>query len=123
MAWRTTRSVATTSLNLFLSLANWDNEGVNNQSELVIRVTWLINSQSGGYNGRGGKIPTIPAGMKQPIRTRYLGHVTGNQPIRNQYFRMNPLTQIYTARPRFSDPRFSVTKSAVYIFIYLQICN
>ena len=23
---------------------------------------------------------------KQPIRTRYLGHVTGNQPIRDQYF-------------------------------------
>ena len=23
---------------------------------------------------------------KQPIRTRYLGHVTGYQPIRGQYF-------------------------------------
>ena len=23
---------------------------------------------------------------KQPIRTRYLGHVTGYQPIRDQYF-------------------------------------
>eukprot|EP00116_Pleurobrachia_bachei_P012796 sb/3473058/ len=28
--------------------------------------------------------PTEPS--KQPIRTRYLGHVTGNQPIRDQYF-------------------------------------
>eukprot|EP00116_Pleurobrachia_bachei_P018827 sb/3479089/ len=28
-------------------------------------------------------------GGKQPIRTRYLGHVTGYQPIRDQYFRDN----------------------------------
>ena len=28
--------------------------------------------------------PTEPS--KQPIRARYLGHVTGYQPIRDQYF-------------------------------------
>eukprot|EP00116_Pleurobrachia_bachei_P004611 sb/3464873/ len=30
------------------------------------------------------RLPTDTS--KQPIRTRYLGHVTGNQPIRDQYF-------------------------------------
>eukprot|EP00116_Pleurobrachia_bachei_P015671 sb/3475933/ len=30
------------------------------------------------------KEPTEPS--KQPIRTRYLGHVTGYQPMRDQYF-------------------------------------
>eukprot|EP00116_Pleurobrachia_bachei_P011238 sb/3471500/ len=29
---------------------------------------------------------------KQPIRTRYLGHVTGYQPIRDQYFLIRPVT-------------------------------
>ena len=28
--------------------------------------------------------PTVPS--KQPIRVCYLGHVTGNQPVRDQYF-------------------------------------
>eukprot|EP00116_Pleurobrachia_bachei_P018537 sb/3478799/ len=28
----------------------------------------------------------MPRVVKQPIRTRYLGHVTGYQPIRDQYF-------------------------------------
>eukprot|EP00116_Pleurobrachia_bachei_P013229 sb/3473491/ len=27
----------------------------------------------------------------EPIRTRYLGHVTGNQPIRGQYFLIRPV--------------------------------
>eukprot|EP00116_Pleurobrachia_bachei_P010175 sb/3470437/ len=31
---------------------------------------------------------------KQPIRTRYLGHVTGNQPIRNQYFLIRSVPRI-----------------------------
>eukprot|EP00116_Pleurobrachia_bachei_P001186 sb/3461448/ len=42
----------------------------------------------------GGKEPTDTS--KQPIRTRHLGHVTGYQPIRDQYFPIshyiNPLT-------------------------------
>eukprot|EP00116_Pleurobrachia_bachei_P019047 sb/3479309/ len=29
---------------------------------------------------------------KQPIRTRYLGHVTGYQPVRDQYFTRYTLT-------------------------------
>ena len=34
------------------------------------------------------ELPTSQYSMigKQPIRTRYLGHVTGYQPIRDQYF-------------------------------------
>ena len=32
----------------------------------------------------GNQQPTGPS--KQPIRNRYLGHVTGDQPIRDQYF-------------------------------------
>ena len=35
---------------------------------------------------------------KQPIRARYLGHVTSYQPIRDQYFliRSVPAAQLYT---------------------------
>eukprot|EP00116_Pleurobrachia_bachei_P017818 sb/3478080/ len=38
--------------------------------------------------GNPCQIYRIPGreGWKQPIRTRYLGHVTGYQPIRGQYF-------------------------------------
>eukprot|EP00116_Pleurobrachia_bachei_P009933 sb/3470195/ len=43
---------------------------------------------------------------KQPIRTCYLGHVTGNQPIRDQYFLIrsvpvatNKLTSLLNAKP------------------------
>ena len=31
---------------------------------------------------------------KQPIRTRYLGHVTGNQPIRDQYFMVRSVPDV-----------------------------
>ena len=34
----------------------------------------------------GGKIEEPTESSKQPIRARYLGHVTGYQPIRDQYF-------------------------------------
>eukprot|EP00116_Pleurobrachia_bachei_P012398 sb/3472660/ len=33
---------------------------------------------------------------KQPTKTRYLGHVTGYQPIRDQYFLIRFLLKIYT---------------------------
>eukprot|EP00116_Pleurobrachia_bachei_P016229 sb/3476491/ len=33
-----------------------------------------------------GALRQLTETSQQPIRTRYLGHVTGNQPIRHQYF-------------------------------------
>ena len=40
----------------------------------------------------------VTESSKQPIRTRYLGHVTGYQPIRDQYFqyRSVPATDLKT---------------------------
>eukprot|EP00116_Pleurobrachia_bachei_P013950 sb/3474212/ len=43
---------------------------------------------------------------KQPIRTRYLGHVTGYQPIRDQYFLIRSVpvqSEPDLVAPRFSD--------------------
>eukprot|EP00116_Pleurobrachia_bachei_P016486 sb/3476748/ len=39
--------------------------------------------------------------VKQPIRTRYLGHVTGYQPIRDQYFLIRFLYQTYLISCRY----------------------
>eukprot|EP00116_Pleurobrachia_bachei_P010550 sb/3470812/ len=39
-----------------------------------------------------GSLQKPTESSKQPVRTRYLGHVTGYQPIRDQYFR--PMTWI-----------------------------
>ena len=36
---------------------------------------------------------------KQPIRTRYLGHVTGYQPIRDQYFLIRSVPVYYAGTP------------------------
>eukprot|EP00116_Pleurobrachia_bachei_P013614 sb/3473876/ len=40
---------------------------------------------------------------KQPIRTRYLGHVTGYQPIRNHYFLIRSV-------PVYNTPRYFQVK-------------
>eukprot|EP00116_Pleurobrachia_bachei_P005074 sb/3465336/ len=53
-----------------------------NQNSLFRSCDWLSTNQG----------PVFPDSVvtyrksKQPIRTRYLGHVTGYRPIRNQYF-------------------------------------
>eukprot|EP00116_Pleurobrachia_bachei_P011377 sb/3471639/ len=62
------------------------------QPLLLTSIRGRSSSSSSPYAGRGGgvlvrqynKHPVVH--MAQPIRTRYLGHVTGYQPIRGQYF-------------------------------------
>ena len=44
--------------------------------------------------------PTEPS--KQPIRIRYLGHVTGYQPIRDQYFPIWSIPGVY--KTNYSPP-------------------
>ena len=44
---------------------------------------WLDSNRN---NQEFTKNERYDSGSKQPIRTRYLGHVTGYQPIRDQYF-------------------------------------
>eukprot|EP00116_Pleurobrachia_bachei_P002114 sb/3462376/ len=44
---------------------------------------------------------------KQPIRTRYLGHVTGYQPINDQYFLIRSVPDAHTDTP----PSFSIYRS------------
>eukprot|EP00116_Pleurobrachia_bachei_P007699 sb/3467961/ len=46
-----------------------------------------------GDEGDRGKEPT-EIRSKQPIRTRYLGHVTGYQPIRDQYFQLTSILNL-----------------------------
>eukprot|EP00116_Pleurobrachia_bachei_P007687 sb/3467949/ len=48
---------------------------------------------------------------KQPIRTRYLGHVTGYQPIKDSYFLVRSALKLlwYTVGPRLTGPRFTGT--------------
>ena len=48
--------------------------------------------------------PTEPS--KQPIRARYLGHVTGYQPIRDQYF----LVRSFPDREKHGYPNLSFFK-------------
>eukprot|EP00116_Pleurobrachia_bachei_P015444 sb/3475706/ len=40
---------------------------------------------------------------KQPIRTRYLGDVTGYQPIRDQYFLIRPVPDYHSYAPNYSQ--------------------
>eukprot|EP00116_Pleurobrachia_bachei_P010839 sb/3471101/ len=50
---------------------------------------------------------------KQPIRTRYLGHMTGYQPIRDQYFLIRSVpTQYSPLRNRFLFARYSLISSS-----------
>ena len=41
---------------------------------------------------------------KRPIRTRYLGHLTGYQPIRDQYFLILLTPPVDTSLPLLRDP-------------------
>ena len=53
---------------------------------------------------------------KQPIRTRYLGYVTGYQPIRDQYFLIRSvpaLSPIYLLTVSVSGPRISFLVSSL----------
>eukprot|EP00116_Pleurobrachia_bachei_P014330 sb/3474592/ len=57
---------------------------------LCHQSTWMERKNLGSVGVRGGKIQFTPGTdrnkfTKQLIRTRYLGHVTGYQPIRGQY--------------------------------------
>eukprot|EP00116_Pleurobrachia_bachei_P010150 sb/3470412/ len=58
---------------------------VNNQSSnsLFRSRDWLSANQGPVF--LLNQMPHAPVTSKQPIRTRYLGHVTGYQPIRDQY--------------------------------------
>eukprot|EP00116_Pleurobrachia_bachei_P014955 sb/3475217/ len=62
---------------------------------------------------------------KQPIRTRYLGHVTGYQPIRDQYFliRSVPEDMTYSVLQRSSsnDPTSSYPHLPVISSLFLPL--
>eukprot|EP00116_Pleurobrachia_bachei_P014203 sb/3474465/ len=45
----------------------------------ITSLTPKLGREAHRYNG------SVPVRSKQPIRTRYLGHVTGYQPIRTRY--------------------------------------
>eukprot|EP00116_Pleurobrachia_bachei_P005031 sb/3465293/ len=61
---------------------------------------------------------------KQPIRARYLGHVTGYQPIRDQHFLIR---SVYSRTPIYRDPRGKpfcpVNRGARYIGVYQPPSN
>eukprot|EP00116_Pleurobrachia_bachei_P014571 sb/3474833/ len=68
---------------------------------------------------------------KQPIRTRYLGHVTGYQPIRDQYYLVDHILEIrvagltnnilktdhVTGNQPIRDQYFLITTLTVIVFV------
>eukprot|EP00116_Pleurobrachia_bachei_P015642 sb/3475904/ len=55
---------------------------------LEAKRSGVVGEKYRGYRGKKveGRRLEPTESSKQPIRTRYLGHVTGYQPIRDQYF-------------------------------------
>ena len=57
-----------------------------NDNNLAALSNYLEQTLSPAPETRKEGISLFQDTSKQPIRTRYLGHVTGYQPIRDQYF-------------------------------------
>eukprot|EP00116_Pleurobrachia_bachei_P019042 sb/3479304/ len=69
---------------------------MNNVSNLPVRQTpvpYEPKSEKGSLQPRLQEYVS-----KQPIRTRYLGHVTGHQPIRDQYLMIRSVPARFTFR-------------------------
>eukprot|EP00116_Pleurobrachia_bachei_P002165 sb/3462427/ len=56
----------------------------NRPNQAILVPDWLITSHVTSITRE--RLLSVLDQSKQPIRTRYLGHVTGYQPIRDQYF-------------------------------------
>ena len=59
----------------------------------MISVVELILATISSVSGTGDRTLETTELSKQPIKTRYLGHVTGCQPIKGQYLLIHP--QLY----------------------------
>eukprot|EP00116_Pleurobrachia_bachei_P016967 sb/3477229/ len=62
-----------------------NSDAAANQNSLFRTRDWLSTNQGLVFPHCVTHLPTDKT-VLQPIRTRYLGHVTGYQPIRDQYF-------------------------------------
>eukprot|EP00116_Pleurobrachia_bachei_P017033 sb/3477295/ len=60
---------------------------------------------------RGLSIPETDT-RKQPIRTRYLGHLTGYQPIRDQFPLIRPVPAVYQDDYNILKARFYTTDTS-----------
>eukprot|EP00116_Pleurobrachia_bachei_P017006 sb/3477268/ len=78
-----------------ISVNTWDHlQNITNQNSLCRSRDWLPANQGPPETKQpirthvmlSNKIIEPAETSKQPIRTRYLGHVTGYQQIRDQYF-------------------------------------
>ena len=78
---------------LILLFVLWQQE----KKKVIERNLNFHSHFSRGYNSNisQGVYHKPTESSKQPIRARYLGHVTGYQPIRDQYFLVRSVPSVY----------------------------
>eukprot|EP00116_Pleurobrachia_bachei_P007808 sb/3468070/ len=81
-------------------------EVITNPTNIFMVMEYVSGGELFDYIVKKGRELTETS--KQPLRTRYLGHMTGYQPIRNQYvFPDSVPSDPYLVTPDLVTPRFS----------------
>ena len=85
-------------------------------THLAVRSTGcLLDIQDSVLTKKTGTSQELTESNKPPIRTRYLGHVTGYQPIRHQYFLIRSQTKP-TSRQGLSALLYGIIMSSEAVF-------
>eukprot|EP00116_Pleurobrachia_bachei_P014573 sb/3474835/ len=90
---------------------------ITNQNSLFMSRDWLSANQgpvfpdSVGSCLKQSNLMGVGDTSKHPIRTRYLGHVTGNQPITDQCFLIRSVSAVYlySSKLIILDPDWLIT--------------